>query len=500
MILFLSIPRIAPVRPQHGPAVLKGICNELSEPAEIIDINWDFFLGWGRSHKQAVNTLDNYFVEFATKLDHDTQLIYDAWLDSWVKQIVDRKPKLICVSVFSWQSQRFCRDILPRLRKHTDAKLLIGGQGLVHCQNLSANWAPRADFGWEMLGAGFIDYFMKGESENTFKQFLLGDTSVCNNDAFNKFYDLDTAPEPDYTDYPVQHYNNGYKTGVLPIESSRGCVRACAFCEMSSEHGDYRGKSGRVLAEECIHYYDKYGVKDFYFHDDLMNGSLPDFRDFCNTLLKWYAYKGLPDRFFTFSGYWIIRKQSQWSESDWAIMARAGGNLFVVGIETGSDRLRKIMRKGFNNADLEFSIAQMHKNRLKFYFMLISGIPGETEADFQESLDMLTRWQKYVATGTIIGVNLGTTATIEEGSDLYRNPDRYKLRGLGNKPAHGINWICEDTPELTYHERVRRRVKIQEHTQSLGYPLWKGNDHLRIIKDQYILNQVEWDHEYRTRI
>ena len=101
MILFLSIPRIAPVRPQHGPAVLKGICNELSEPAEIVDINWDFFLGWGRSHKQAVNTLDNYFVEFATELDHNTQQVYDAWLDSWVKRIVDKQPKLICISVFS---------------------------------------------------------------------------------------------------------------------------------------------------------------------------------------------------------------------------------------------------------------------------------------------------------------------------------------------------------------------------------------------------------------
>lgn len=124
--------------------------------------------------------------------------------------------------------------------------------------------------------------------------------------------------------------------------------------------------------------------------------------------------------------------------------------------------------------------------------MLISGLPGETADDFQETLNCLTRWQKYVANGSIIGINLGTTATIEPGTDIFKNYKNYNIVGLKGQPPSGINWMCTETPNLDYKERVRRRVELQEHVLSLGYPLWKGDDHLKIILDQYKVNIDMW--------
>ena len=494
-IVLLSVPRIAPVRPQMAMGVLKGICNELDLTSLVLDINQDFYLKWGKTNSDTVEKLDDYFIEFSKPLPDDVKEQYYEWLDQWVDTIVKKNPNHIGISVFSWQSQRFTRDLLTRLRPKTSAVIHVGGQGLVHNQDLSAHWANKVTFAWELLDNNLIDYFMKGESEETFKRYMLGDRTLpgLNNDSVVKFSDLDTVALPDYTDLDVTDYQNGYEKGVLPIESSRGCVRSCSFCEMSSEHGKYRGKSGVSIAEEMIAYYDLYGVKDFYFHDDLMNGNLKDLNDMVDHLLDYYDKNALGDAYFSFSGYWIIRSEKNFNSDRWKRLKKAGANLFVVGIETGSDRLRKTVRKGFTNKDLEFSIEQLKENKLKFYFMLISGIPGETEQDFQDTLDMLTRWQKYVATGTIIGINLGTTATIEQGTDLYNNPDKYKVIGINNESPQGINWMSTETPELDYRERVRRRLKIQEHVIELGYPLWKGDDHLKIVMDQYMLNKDDWE-------
>jgi len=190
---------------------------------------------------------------------------------------------------------------------------------------------------------------------------------------------------------------------------------------MSSEHGAYRARRGSLLAQELIHYHENYQVQHFYFHDDLINGNLHDFDEFLDTILEYYQQKNLPDRYFSISGYWIIRSKRQFDENKFHKFWRAGGNTLVTGVETGSDRLRKKMRKGFTNLDLEFNLEQLTKYKMKFYFMLISGLPGETLEDFDHTLNMLTKWQHFVAAGSIIGINLGTTATLEPGTEIYNN-------------------------------------------------------------------------------
>jgi hypothetical protein len=494
-VLLVSIPRIAPVRPAAALPVLKALCNKANKSSLILDINQDFFLNFAKSHSKEARLIDDYFVLTQNKLEPDIEIIYHRWMESWIDRIVAHQPKLLAISVFSWQSQQFALDFLTRLRPKYTGEIIIGGQGLENRQNMSSHWTPSAGFAEMLLRQNLIDWYLKGETEETFLQFLHGDRDLpgLNRNGVVILKDANDIPISDFSDFDLNSYQNGYDGGVLPIESCRGCVRSCAFCEMSGEHGGYRRKDGVKLAHEVIHYYEKYGVKHYYYHDDLINGDLIDFNNFIDQILQYYKEKNLPDRFFSFSGYWIIRARKQFGADEFLKFYRSGGNTLVTGVETGSDRLRKKMKKGFINKDLEFNLEQISKLRMKFYFMLIAGLPGETEEDFQNTLDSLTRWQKYVATGAIIGINLGTTATIEPGTDIHDNYQKYNLVGLkGNQPT-GINWMSTETPELTYKERVRRRILLQEHVIKLGYPLWKGDDHLKIIVDQYKQNIEMWE-------
>lgn len=493
-ILILSVPRIAPVRPSSAPAVLKSLCNSINKTSKVFDINNDFFKNFCTTNIDAAKEIDNYFIQFNLELDKNTKLIYTNWLALWVEKVIAEQPSIVAISVFSWQSQRFTKDFLEILRPLYKGTILVGGQGLVNSQNMSSHWTVPS-YAESLLSLQLIDYYMKGESEEIFTRFMLGERQLpgVNNHDTVVVHDINNTPYMDFSDVDINSYQNGYDGGVLPVESGRGCVRSCAFCEMSSDHGTYRGKSGSRLAQEIIHYYEKYGTRHYYFHDDLINGNLKDFNKFIECILQYYQNKNLPLRFFTFSGYWIIRNSKQFNFENFKKFYEAGGETLVTGVETGSDRLRKKMRKGFSNKDLEFNLECISKLKMKFYFMLIAGLPGEQIEDFNETLNALTRWQKYVATGAIIGINLGTTATIEPGTDIYNNYQKYNLVGLKGQRPIGINWMSTETPDLDYKERVRRRVKLQEHVLSLKYPLWKGDDHLRIIVDKYKENIEVWE-------
>lgn len=494
-VAILSMPRIAPVRPAAAPPVLKAICNQANKTSKILDLNQDFYMNFAKAHSVAGAEIDDYFIIKDKELTKESFELYQQWIEQWVSVVVDLKPAILAISVFSWQSQKMVHDFIRSIRPVYNGKIIIGGQGLEFGQNLSSHWSPRAGFAQYLLDNKLIDWFLKGESEETFLKFLNKEDNIpgLNRHEIVLLNNVNDIPISDFSDLNLNGYHNGYTGGVLPIESCRGCVRRCAFCEMSGGYGAYRRKDGVVLANEVIHYYETYGVQHYYFHDDLINGDLTDFDNFLNEILHYYQTNNLPDRFFTFSGYWIIRSQKQFDESDFLKFYRAGGNTLVTGVETGSDRLRKKMKKGFVNKDLEFNLNQISKLRMKFYFMLIAGLPGETEEDFNQTLVSLTRWQKYVASGAIIGINLGTTATIEPGTDIYNNYKKYNLIGLKNNRPEGINWMSTETPDLTYKERVRRRIVLQEHVLKLGYPLWKGDDHLKIIVDQYKQNIEVWE-------
>jgi anaerobic magnesium-protoporphyrin IX monomethyl ester cyclase len=272
---------------------------------------------------------------------------------------------------------------------------------------------------------------------------------------------------------------------VLPIESSRGCIRKCVFCDIPTVQGGFRIKPGLHLANEMIHYYEQYGVRDFFFHDALCNGSMKDFRLFNQTLIAYYRSHGLPDRHFTYSSHAIVRRHTAMRPVDFEHMAQAGAETMVLGIESGSDQVLANMRKDFTMADLDYNMSQYSKNKMQVYFLMITGFPTETEEDHQASLDMLTRYQRFVADGTIIGVNLGTTLTIEQGTPMFDHPESLNIIGINNQRPQGADWMCAVNPELTYKKRIMRRIQIQEHCEQLGYTFWKGDDQLKTLMDKY---------------
>lgn len=482
----LSVPRIAPVRPSIAPALIKTLFKEQGKNTKVFDLNIDFYNCFtSLSNETAFHELDTYFFVENSKLSDYTRLCYNKWLNEWAIKISQLNTPLIMISVFTWQAQQFTKDFLSVLRPLTHAKVIIGGQGMIRSENTSFNTKPV--FAIELKELGLIDHWIQGEAETVIKEIVKENFCFKGIDTYEyaERKPLSETPICDFGDLDIYSYHSGYQDGSLPLESSRGCVRACTFCDWPVAMGGFRSKNGNQLANELITYYNNYKVTKFYFNDALINGSIKDFRLFNNSLVNFYQEQNLPSRYFTYSGMYIVRNAVSFKEQDFELMGKAGADTMLIGVETGSDRVRADMQKGFNSLDLKFTIEQFSKNKIKAYWLLIVGYPTETRDDFNATLQMLRDYQRYVADGTITGINFGTTLTIGEGVPLWHDYQDHGIVGIdGNRP-HDIFWMHNDNPTLTYKERILRRIEAQELAIELGYTFWKGDDQLKFVMQKY---------------
>ena len=115
-----------------------------------------------------------------------------------------------------------------------------------------------------------------------------------------------------------------------------------------------------------------------------------------------------------------------------ATVAAAGGNEFYVGVETGSDKIRWEMDKKFTNEDIDFQLEEFNKHGLRVFFLMLIGYVTETSDDHKETLKMFKRWQKYVATGTIQGIDLATGLQFLSHTPLERQIDQHGVYFLKN--------------------------------------------------------------------
>jgi len=490
--VIVTIPRMAPSRPSAGTALIKSLLTSHNYSNRLLDINIDFFNRFAVDYgAEQFQELDRYLYTDNITLSAATKISYQKFLEQWIQRIVALDSQWILISIFTWQCQNFARDFIRALRVATTAKIVIGGQGMTKSENTSFNENPY--FAKELLSQGLIDYYIQGEAEKTLPELLRGNHTYpgINSDVFAERSDMSEVPFYDFSDHDVRAYHSGYSDGQLPLESSRGCVRSCSFCDWPVYAGGFRSKPGDQLFEECVNYYHQHECTNYYFNDSLINGDLKDFRQFNRRLVEYYEQNNLPDRTLKYSGMYIVRKPNQWREQDWELISRGGADTLLIGVETGSDRVRKEMAKGFNSADLDFTVQMSSRYKIKLYFLMIVGWPSETREDFDETLDLLRKYQRYVADGTLMGINFGTSLTIGEGTPVYLNPERFNLVGVDGKRPNDVFWMHKHNIELTYKERVLRRIEAQELAISLGYTFWKGDDQLTFIRNKYerILNE-----------
>lgn len=359
---------------------------------------------------------------------------------------------------------------------------MIGGAGISTRGIASSN----ADYADKLMKEGLIDAYIKGDGDIALVELLKSNFEYAgiNGNPYMGVPDLNVIPKPDWSDVidlPYRYHDRK----ILPITGSRGCVRHCTFCDIHEFWTKFKFRSGQNIADEMIENYRTHGITDFYFMDSLINGSMKAFRELCTTLVEYYKANNLPEKFFRWGGQFIVRSSKQMLPTDFELAAKSGCDNLCWGVESGSEQVRNHMQKQFSNEDLDYCMEQMSKVGMHCYFFMIIGYPTETDSDFQDSLDMFTRYQKYAIEGTLYGVNLGALASIDDGTPLYKNSQELGLTPIvPAEHAHGLNWESIHNP-VSIEKRILRRILIQEHAIKLKYTVWNADMHLKRIKASY---------------
>jgi hypothetical protein len=121
------------------------------------------------------------------------------------------------------------------------------------------------------------------------------------------------------------------------------------------------------------------------------------------------------------------------------------------------------MRKKFRVAEAEAVIRDTHRAGIVPQLFIMAGFPGETEADFQETLDFIERNAEF------IGGIMVSFCEIQKGSHLDRHVAEYDVRLPLTDRTH---WVSKDGSN-TYEVRRDRCARASRLIERLGLSINK---------------------------
>lgn len=379
------------------------------------------------------------------------------------REIQETDPTWIGVSIFSINSTRIGEATLRFIKsKYPNKKVLIGGTGLG-----DALGDTKFEYANAMLDRGYCDYFITGEAEVAIVELICKNNpnAVGINRPPKQIQNLEGLAFANYEDcnhdlYPWREQDHG-ETIHYTITGSRGCVRRCDFCDIYRLWPKFKTRGGEHIAKEMIHHYENSGVTAFYMSDSLVNGSMKAFRELYTTLLE---YKQNYEVNFNWGGQFIARTESQMGIEDYKLARESGFTNSGWGLEHASERIRKLMRKGFNDDAVEDTLRNHSEAGISTMINFLFGHPLETEEDFLENVKFLYKYQKYNLDGTIASLNLQKYLMFLPGTDFF--DAKYDMVEDINKQF----WKTKPhLNTLTFREVYYRRKKISEISKELGY-------------------------------
>ena len=451
-----------------GASLVKAAIVKAGHECKIFDFNAELEKNFIESRNELV-PIDNWF------LNHNfySEKVFTTVLElanKWVDKIMEYQPTDVGISVFSYNSQRATLLLATLIKARDPAlKIFMGGAGL----NTDNNFGPFC------MEQKVMDCWIRGEGELSVPAYLSGnmDHPGINGKPPQQIEKIDELEFPDYSDYELATYTNKKGLIALPITGSRGCVRACTFCDIASMWPKYKYRSGQSIATEIKTQIKRYGAKAFRFTDSLINGSMKAFRDMTYELAEYRSSMKPEDRFI-WDSHFIVRSRRQMPPEDFKKMADSGAGTLLIGVESGSPSVRQHMQKGYSDEDLHYSLGEIFKNNIKVRFLMIIGYPTETEQDFQQTLDFFDRYAEYGRNGLVEEVNLGLTLNLLPNTPLYDNAEKF---GLSTTKDHINDWICLQNPTLDFKERLKRRIKAQYYVEKLGYKVFESENYVRSL-------------------
>jgi len=193
---------------------------------------------------------------------------------------------------------------------------------------------------------------------------------------------IDELPYPAWNLFDLKNYRtprlNCMKNPVGAIETSRGCLFNCVYCNKGVFGKQFRMKSVKRVVDEMEYMLD-YGFKEIHVWDDNFTTDLDRAKGICDEIVK----RGLDFPWNIYNGIRVNSVDKEFFEKAYA----AGCYRVSLGVESGNQEILNKINKGItlDQARKAFKLARETGVETMGFFML--GLPGETEETMQQTID-----------------------------------------------------------------------------------------------------------------
>ncbi len=310
-----------------------------------------------------------------------------------VIQILIRDEKPI-VGITAYTRERFNAYHLIRKvgREIPDSLIVVGGRHFGFLAEETLRELPE------------VDIVVRGEGENTFKEicdsvynatryedilgvsYKKGNRIIHNPDRpiesdLDKFrnYDINNIQKDACLSHTKVDHNNLYFT----VSATRGCPNNCVYCSLTATRVRFR--SIDKIIEEIEAKIDATGVRNVSFNDSSLTLNKQFISNLCNKIIE----KKL-------NIHWNCYSRVNIDTGLLKLMKKAGMVSAEIGLESGSPRVLKSIRKRINLEQIEKFCNETYHLGIKLYVFCLISLPDETKEDADMTINFVKKLSKYI--------------------------------------------------------------------------------------------------------
>lgn len=304
-------------------------------------------------------------------------------LRKFVSEVQDFEPDVIGVSCFTSNIGGATKMLDAAKNAYPDAITLIGGPHITAVPNYLIN-VSSADYGVfgeaEYTLLEFVNKLSKNKPINNVAGVIYRDGNSVRYTLRKYIDDLDDLPLPARDLVPMHLYQPSSATyRQLPstvIITSRGCPFQCIFCHKPIFGNKFRPHSAKRVVEEIEHLHHDFGINDFRIYDDTFTLQRERVVEICNLLIE----KSLGIT-------WNCTTRVDRVDYDLLkLMKKAGCYNVSYGVESGSKRILKLLKKGITKKQVINAFNWTKRLGIENIGFFVLGVPTETSKEIMQTI------------------------------------------------------------------------------------------------------------------
>jgi radical SAM PhpK family P-methyltransferase len=316
-------------------------------------------------------------------------------------------------------------EIIEFIRKHNrTVRIIIGGPFV--STRVRIQEPQVLEYLFKSLNADF--YINSSQGEAALVKIIHSLKDGSHSDRINNIY---YKSGDTYAATPVLPENNRLSRNMVDwglfkdhagefvnIRTSISCPFSCAFCGFPQHAGEFQTAEVEAIERELSLLNEIKTVRSVQFIDDTFNIPVKRFKKILRMMIG--------------SGYkfrWHSHFRCQYADRETLeLMKESGCEGVFLGIESGSDKMLKIMNKTATIADYQKGIDLLKEYGIITYGSFITGFPGENETTVRETTEFIK--------GSGIDFFRVQLWYCEPITPIWQEKEKYKIEGANFEWSH----------------------------------------------------------------